>query len=420
MASVLPAMRGSFGSTEYYIVTMRAKDLTEKLTIPRDIEGWDDMSLEERYQRDINYNRVKRQMAPYLVDDDDRFFGSFIVSVLNAADLEFEPITNIYKGSVPNLYRSAATAFGFLTLHGGEVLVPLDGQHRLAALQFAITGKDEKQLPIPGLESKTEVADDMCTVMLMKHDPLRSRKIFNKVNRYAKKTTKAENLITADDDVVAVIVREHIIGVENVIPDSLVNARSNTLTAKASEFTTLSTLYEATKYLLEDTHVKINTETLPPKHTIQVMTTEAKNFWEKICSDVELFSNALHDPSESGDAKRQEIRRDFVLGKPVTQWALIQAVVRLRTPHPTTGERVSLDEGCRRVNQLNWSVSDPRWQHVLMNGDKVLAGRSAANFASRVIAYWLGQDLSDTEMNELEDRYKSQGGRHLAAPIELT
>ncbi|MCY3925175.1 MAG: DGQHR domain-containing protein [bacterium] len=413
-------MRGSFGSTEYYIVTMRAKDLTEKLTIPRDIEGWDDMSLEERYQRDINYNRVKRQMAPYLVDDDDRFFGSFIVSVLNAADLEFEPITNIYKGSVPNLYRSAATAFGFLTLHGGEVLVPLDGQHRLAALQFAITGKDEKQLPIPGLESKTEVADDMCTVMLMKHDPLRSRKIFNKVNRYAKKTTKAENLITADDDVVAVIVREHIIGVENVIPDSLVNARSNTLTAKASEFTTLSTLYEATKYLLEDTHVKINTETLPPKHTIQVMTTEAKNFWEKICSDVELFSNALHDPSESGDAKRQEIRRDFVLGKPVTQWALIQAVVRLRTPHPTTGERVSLDEGCRRVNQLNWSVSDPRWQHVLMNGDKVLAGRSAANFASRVIAYWLGQDLSDTEMNELEDRYKSQGGRHLAAPIELT
>ena len=46
MASVLPAMRGKFGSTEYYIVTMAAKELTERLTVPKDIEGWSDLSLE--------------------------------------------------------------------------------------------------------------------------------------------------------------------------------------------------------------------------------------------------------------------------------------------------------------------------------------------------------------------------------------
>ena len=109
MASVLPAMRGKFGTTDYYIVTMPAKELTERLMVPRDIEGWSDLSLEERYQREINYNRVKRQIAPYLVEDDDRFFGAFIVSMLNADDMEFEAITNIYKGNVPNLYRSAGS-----------------------------------------------------------------------------------------------------------------------------------------------------------------------------------------------------------------------------------------------------------------------------------------------------------------------
>ena len=421
MASVLPAMRGKFGTTEYYIVTMPAKELTEKLTVPRDIEGWEDLSLEERYQRDINYNRVKRQIAPYLVEDEDRFFGSFIVSMLNAADLEFEPITNIYKGNVPNLYRSAGHAFGFLTLQGGEVLVPLDGQHRLAALKFAISGKDEKQQPIPGLESRTDVAEDMCAVILIRHDEAKSRKIFNKVNRYAKRTTKAENLITADDDVVAVLVRSDIVGNSNAIPDSLVNTTGNTLSVKAREFTTLSTLYEATKYLLEDTHGRINTENLPDGATQRVMKNESKEFWEKLCSDLDLFSSALYDPSEAGDSKRREIRRDFVLGKPVAQWALVQAIVRLCTANPATGERMSLDEACRRVNQLDWSVSEPRWQQVLMNGDKVLAGKSAVNFASRVIAYWLGQELSDTELNELEARYKSQGGiGYLAAPIELT
>ena len=307
MASVLPAMRGRFGSTDYYIVTMPAKELTERLVIPREIEGWDDLSLEERYQRDINYNRVRRQIAPYLVQDDDRFFGAFIVTMLHSEKTDFEPMTKIFGEKVPNLYKSAGSAFGFLTLEGTEVLVPLDGQHRLAALGFAITGKDEKQQHIRDLEPRTEVAEDICTVLLIKHDESKSRKIFNKVNRYAKRTSKAENLITADDDIIAVIVRESVVGANNIIPDVLVNARSNTLTVKASEFTTLSTLYESTKYLLEDTHGRINTETLPDKATQGVMRKEATEFWETLCSSVDHFSNAVLDPTDQGDARRREI-----------------------------------------------------------------------------------------------------------------
>ena len=421
MASVLPAMHGKFGTTDYFIITMLAKELTERLVVPQEIEGWSDLSLEERYQREIDYNRVKKYIAPYLVEDDDRFFGAFIVSILNADDLEFEPVTNIYKGTVPNLYKAAATAFGFLTLQGNELLVPLDGQHRLAALEFAITGKDEKQQPIKDLQPRTEVADDVCTVILMKHDDTKSRKIFNKVNRYAKKTSKAENLITADDDVVAVIVREAIIGAENAIPDVLVNAKSNTLTVKAKQFTTLSAVYEATKYVLEDTHGKINIEVLPDKATQGIMKQEGQDFWETICSEVQLFNDALHDPSDTGDDKRREIRADYVLGKPISQWALVQAIVRLCNEDGDTGERISLKEACKRVNELNWAVSDPRWQQVLMNGDKMLSGKSAVNFAAQVIAYWLGEKLTDSQIAELRQRYTSQGGKgQLPAPIQLS
>ena len=420
MASVLPAMRGKFGSTDYFVVTMPAQELTERLKVPSRIEGWTDLSLEERYQRELNYRRVRRQIAPYLVEDDDRFFGALIVSMINADNVTFEPITDIYKGNVPNLYQSAGSAFGFLTLGGGEILVPLDGQHRLTALQFAISGKDEKQQPIPDFEPRADVAEDICTVILMKHDPVKSRKIFNKVNRYAKKTTKAENLITADDDVIAVIVREDILGESNAIPVSLVNAKSNTLSARAPEFTTLSTLYECTKDLLEDTHGRINTEKLPGRATRGTMRTEAKEFWETVCSEIALFRDALHDPSEHGHERRQEIRKDYLLGKPVAQWALVQAIIRLCDENKDTGERMSLRDACARVNQIDWSVSSPRWQDVLMNGDRVLAGRSAVRFASQVIAYWLGQELKDEEVIELEKRYKSQSGtEYLPGPIEL-
>ena len=418
MASVLPAMRGQFGSTEYFIVTMSAEDVTNKLKVPNEIDGWTDLSIEERYQREINYRRVKRQIAPYLVQDEARFFGAFIVTMLNAEQTEFEPISQIYKDKVPGLYRSAASVFGFLTLHGSEILVPLDGQHRLAALRFAITGKDEKQQPIPGLQALADVGEDICTLILIRHDETKARKIFNKVNRYAKSTTKAENLITADDDIVAVIVRETIVGADNAIPDALVNAKSNTLTTKAKEFTTLSTLYEGTKYLLEDTHSKINTETLPDKATQGIMRREAKDFWDTVCSQVKLFSDALHDPSADGDEKRRQIRLDYLLGKPVAQWALVQAIVQLCSENPETASRISLNEACDRINQLNWHADEPRWQQVLMNGDRVLAGKSAVNYASRVIAYWLGHGLNDRMVDDLRERYTSQGGTgSLAAPI---
>ena len=103
------------------------------------------------------------------------------------------------------------------------------------------------------------------------------------------------------------------------------------------------------------------------------MRQEAKDFWETVCSEVQLFSDALHDPGEGGDKRRQEIRADYLLGKPVAQWALVQAIVKLRDEDSKTGSKMSLSEACRRVNHLDWSSSDPRWQQVLMNGDRVLA-----------------------------------------------
>ena len=338
----------------------------------------------------------------------------------NADGVLFESINDVYGSKVPNLYKSAGNSFGFLTLQGGETLVPLDGQHRLAALEFAITGKDQRQQPIEGLGVKASVAEDTCTVILMRHDEERSRKIFNKVNRYAKPTTTAENLITADDDVVAVIVRESIIGTDSAIPSRLVNTKSNTLTPRSREFTTLSTLYASTKDLLEASHKKIRTDALPDQATKTIMQTEAVEFWGTICSEVNAFSDSLRDATETGDDRRREIRKDSLLGRPVAQWALVQSIMRLRAQDEISAARISLEDACKRVNQLDWSPSEPRWQQVLVSGDKMLTGKTVVNFSARVIAYWLGADMTTEEIGELNARYTSAGGTdRLAKPIAL-
>lgn len=409
MATVLPAMQGKMGSTKYWLVTMPAKELTERLTIPKNIEGWEDLSIEERYQREIDYRRVRRQIAPYLMTDDDRFFGAFIVSITNPDSVEFEPL-GAMASKIPNLYKQAGSSLGFLTLSGKEVLVPLDGQHRLAALSFAITGKDEKQRPIDGVEANVSVAADDCTVILIRHDTAKSRKIFNKVNRYAKKTAKAEDLITADDDVIAMIVREKI--ADEVISARLVSYKGNALNPTSEEFTTLSTLYEATKVLLEDLIGRIDTQVLPDQATVKVLQDAAVSFWTGLCEKVELFASALHDTSDGGDDKRREIRSTFILGKPIAQFALAQAVVRLRL-EDDTGSRLSIEEICRRINSLDWSVKCARWQRVIMNGDKVVAGRTAARFAGRVMAYFLGEELGEDELRTLREDHQRTTEREL-------
>ena len=406
MATAIPAMRGSFGSTEFFVVTMRAKELADKLVIPKELDEWDEMTIEERFQREVNYNRVKKHIAPYLANDPDRFFGAFIVDIYNADGVQFETLEKIVS-KLPALYQMAGSAFGFLYLQGNEVLVPLDGQHRLAAIRFAISGKDEKGKDINGMSPSLAVANDLCTVILVKHDPKKARKIFNKVNRYAKSTSKSDNLITADDDIIAVITREEI--ADKIIHERLVNYESNTLQKTSHHFTTLSTIYEATKIILEDTFSRIDTTVLPAPADQNLYRAEARETWQTLCSGVQIFEAALHDPSENGDEKRQELRRDFVLGKPIAQLALIEGLVRLRREAPD-GSRLSWDRALDRLNRVDWRTDNPLWQGVLMTGDKIVTGKQAAKFASRFIGYLLGEKLEGKELQVLREQYRNHSG----------
>ena len=152
MATNVAAMKARLGDTNYFILSMKAEELADKVKIPRELEGWEDMSVEERYQRDLNYARVKNQIAPYFANDDSRFFGAIIVAAINFdEEISFEPLSDVLTRTLPNMYKIPAANMGFLTFSGGEILIPLDGQHRLKAIQFAVTARDERNRPIPTL-----------------------------------------------------------------------------------------------------------------------------------------------------------------------------------------------------------------------------------------------------------------------------
>ena len=409
MPTTLPAMKARLGNTDYYILSMKAQELSDKVKIPRELEGWEDMSVEERYQRDLNYNRVKSQIAPYFANDDSRFFGAVIVAAMNFDDHDqFEPLSDMLIKGVPNLYKTAAASIGFLTFRGGEVLVPLDGQHRIKAIEFAVSGRDERGREIASIETPcTRLAQEDVTVILVPYESRRARKIFTRVNRYAKPTTTGQNIVTDDDDIVAVLTRE--------VSNELIGARvvkfsTNTLSRSDRHFTTLAIIYNCNTAIITGNfpHGKIDRTQLPSPERILLYRKKAHEVWEQLLENIEVFRDALGDTESKSDDKRRKIRDSNLLGKPVAQECLVRAFVRLVNP-PT---RLSMEEACANLNRLPWAITEENlkaWDRVLWTGGtdgKIITKNR--NLTTNLIAYLAGAKLSDEERSTLREDYLAQ------------
>ncbi len=409
MPTTLPAMKARLGNTDYYILSMKAQELSDRVKIPRELEGWEDMSVEERYQRDLNYSRVKNQIAPYFANDESRFFGAVIVAAMNFDDQDqFEPLSDMLTRGVPNLYKTAATSIGFLTFKGGEVLVPLDGQHRIKAIEFAVSGLDERGREITSIETPcTGLAQEDVTVILVPYESRSARRIFTRVNRYAKPTTTGQNIVTDDDDIIAVITRE----ISNdLIGARLVKFSTNTLNRSDRHFTTLAIIYNCNAAIIADNFPKgkVDKTRLPSSENVILFRKKVYEVWEQLLESVEVFKDALADTESGSDEKRRNIRESNLLGKPVAQECLVRAFVRLVSP-PTN---LSMDDACDNLNRLPWAITEENlqvWDRVLWTGG--VDGRIITknrNLATKLISYLAGEKLGDDVISELLQDYRAQ------------
>ena len=399
MSTTVLAIEGKLGSTKYYVVTMKASEVVSKIRIPKEVEGWEDLDIENRYQREINDLRVKRDIAPYLANDKDRFFGSLLVAMQHADQITFEPLTDV-AAKLPVAYKTPAAGAGFLTLKGGEVMFPIDGQHRLRAIKYAIDGRDSAGKDLD-LTPSTGLAQDDVVVVLFKFETEISRKIFSKVNRYAKTTTKAQNLITDDDDVIAVITREI---ANDVIDARMVNFKSNTLSNRAVEFTTLATLYDCIDYIISADHGKVDKSIPPDPQKKKLLYISAEQVIQTLVNKIEHFQTMLTGTSGTGDEKRREMRQETLLSKPISQLCLVRAFVNIQHSKTSDNRTPTEDEICEKLNQIDWDMKNPSWQKILMNGNKIMAGKGTVNLATEFIVYLAGF-LPTNQVDDLFEKY---------------
>lgn len=408
MGLTLLAQECKIGSTIYYLANVKANTLIQNIGYASEMENWSDMTIDERMQREIKGDRVAEEIVPYIINDPDWFFGALIVDIYKGwENVKFQGIKDVVEVKF-DAYDNTLDNAGFLTLPDDKSLIALDGQHRLAALNMAIRGKNG----IPGsvqlsetvretLMPHPEIGRADISVIFIKHtdDNAKIRKIFNKVNRYAKQTSKSDNIITSEDDMVAIVARALFSSEDGPLKPvnkfEIVNWKSNTIPARSKQLTTLSAVYSSCKMILN--HYGITPKTMKNDDDLAKANQVMKDYWRLCITGIDIFKLYI-EYLEKG-VTLEKFRKENLLLKPVTHMALAHAT------------SIILDAGCEfealipKINKIDWSISNPVWTNILVSNTankKMIAGTQAYKNAGGIITYMLiGDKVPLTERERL-------------------
>lgn len=288
---------------------------------------------------------------------------------------------------------------GFLNITGGERIV-LDGQHRLAALR-AVVQRDFEEDGQPDHASEVP-NDEICVIFIKYEDAEKTRRIFNKVNRSARVTTRADNIITSEDDGFAVVTRWL---VRNDAPlgvtypprnELIVDWKSNTIADRGSKMTTISAVYETVKDILDAEHIGMVDEkksvVRPSDDELHEAYEAAERWWSKLMAGITPFREAAADPSKL--PKMREAGTYKLLLKPNGQQALVKGLAR------AVQRGADLDTSLSRADKIDWADKSI-WENVLMKPNGGMIARTEAyKHAADLIAYLVASEKTTPEQRE--------------------
>lgn len=407
------AQKARMGSTEYYLAKMPLEELVNSVGLAIELPEWKDMTPDEKMQREPDINRVVNEICPYFIEDPDRFFNSLIIDVHSGYDdIKFDPISKYVKEDVTLAYEVSMKDAGFLSLPGKERLIALDGQHRLLAMKLCLKGNsaisaamlgNKKMTPqMLALEPHPELADEEVSVIFVEgRDILKIRKIFNKVNKYARQTGRGQNIITADDDVFAVIARR-LFAEDQVLykigKNELVNWSSNTLSQRSKQLTTVSALYTIAETLSKDRGW--TSKTMPEnQEDIDEVFDENAQFWEELLGGMDTYKKYLELTRE--DKPISSLREENLLMKPVTHMSLAHVAYFAKQ------KGIEWKDVVEKLNKVDWSMDNSIWFNILVipaKKKKVITGKESIRAAGMVISYMvMGDKMKQTEVETVRE-----------------
>jgi DNA sulfur modification protein DndB len=380
--TTIAAQRLKMGTTTYFLASMTAGELVTRVRTAEEVlTDWDNLSIEDRIQRNINKKRLQEEIVPYLAGHPDRFFGSVII--LLDGDVEFESLEKFQNAK--GIYALQTEKLGFLTITNGN-WIALDGQHRLVALRELITGNYQGS-QLPGI-----MDDDIAVIFVKQETTEKTRRLFNKVNRYARATSRSDNLVLSEDDGYAIISRKLFMNEDGPLHvrkergEDFVNWRNSTLSGRSLQFTTISALSLIVRDICEAHGIMIDEKTLggvaPNEADLDRAYALAVQWIEAAFTAFPILEEVRNNPALLPDYRATN-RSHSLLLKPAGQIALFRAA---RIAREEMGTAFSIEQFMRATTSVDWSVESAIWENILVQGrSRILAKRQNYEDAAHLI-----------------------------------
>lgn len=414
MAVLIPCIRGKIGSTEYYQGKMTAYELVKSVRSPSELDEWASTGVEERWQREANKTRIEKEIAPYIAQTKDRFFGSLIVLIYEG-QLEFDELKG-FNAKIPSIFQAAAKDIGFLSIDKA-ILVVLDGQHRLLALDKVV--KHEVQG-----EYSREVPNDEISVIFIKYEnPEKTRRIFNKVNKYAKSTSRGDNIITNVDDAHAIIARrlmqeDEPFGItyetDKGQTEHIINWKNTSIPQRSLQFTTISALNDIAKIILNSKGIEINQHMKPQDEDLDEWYAIVREYWELVIDNILVYKSALENNRLLPEYRKPD--SDYsLLFKPAAQIALFRALMNIE-------RKMDIKEALIKMNEIDWSMRSPIWTDIIVRSSITIDPKLEAQERAAKLVYYLvaAEHMTNEEIKQIKLMYNQARGNFeedLPSPI---
>ena len=395
--NLYPALTAKMGTWTYYVVKMAARELDESVRFAHDVCE-NDRTLGEAIQRVLNKGRVNKEIVQYLQRQPDWFFSSIVVAAL-AGNPQFYPVqvTDDPHFAILHDDERLNSAFGVLRFDGTQKYYALDGQHRLAAIKallnrdnpasdYAPEGFDEEEFSVIVVVPAPNDSDER---FLEKY-----RRLFSNLNRYAKTTDQATNIVMDEDDTFAIITRRLITEHEffqwtgrQKESKRIKTEKGKNLRSKDPYFTSIEALYEANIALLnsrlrqnsgwgenaeEGVDIKAFKRFRPSEEYLDAIYEELILYWNGL---IEELPDLRQDPicmrvhGLEPDSEDEEEQTDHLLFWPIGQQLLAELARhamdrKLADPgHPHEADVASALCGMAR---LEWRLNRFPWRQFLL------------------------------------------------------
>jgi len=439
--NLFPAIQAQIGSWNYYMVKMSMREISENVSFATEIN--DDRTLDEAIQRTLDESRATKQIASYLIKQQDRFFSSIVIAAIGGSpqwypvEMTEDPRFAIFRGD-----SHLNNAFGIITFSTDRKYYALDGQHRLKAIK-ALTDPTSDL----ALEAPPGFRDEEVSVIIVvpnmaetREEFMRKyRRLFGHLNRYAKAMDQVTNIIMDEDDAFAIITRRLISEHQffKWTGRQRESARVKTkkgknLSASDSWFISLEGLYDLNQELLtsqqrknfgwddEGTISKEFTRMRPSEEILESLYDELVMYWDVL---IDVLPQLKKHPSEMRDHNATDSSKteDSLLFWPIGQNILGSITRRLIDINFDPTEEMTR-ESLRRVldplSVLCWDMKAPPSRHLLLIPDdkeqtvwriRSEDRSSAERIVERIFNWQLGIDeLNSDEVRILRSDWETK------------